>query len=137
MGQRHDSILGTVGGTPVVKINRLAPDGINLYVKIEAFNPAGSVKDRLALGVIEAAEASGELKPGATILELDFLAEDADTVVRDALGGQADVVLSDMAAPASGHRATDHLRIIALAEAAAYFAFDVLAEGGTFATWRG
>lgn len=69
---------------------------------------------------------------GAEILELDFMEESADETVRAALEGQADVVLSDMAAPASGHRATDHLRIVALAEAAAYFAFDVLAEGGTF-----
>jgi cysteine synthase A len=63
------NILGTVGNTPVVKINRLAPPGVNLYVKIEAFNPLGSVKDRLALGVIEAAEKSGELKPGQTVIE--------------------------------------------------------------------
>ena len=63
------NILGTVGNTPVVKINRLAPAGVNLYVKIEAFNPLGSVKDRLALGVIEAAEKSGELKPGQTVIE--------------------------------------------------------------------
>ena len=49
---RFDSILGTVGNTPVVKVNRLAPPGVNLYVKVEAFNPLGSVKDRLALGVI-------------------------------------------------------------------------------------
>ncbi len=63
------SILETVGRTPVVKINKLAPKGINLYVKVEAFNPLGSVKDRLALGVIEAAEKSGELKPGMTVIE--------------------------------------------------------------------
>jgi cysteine synthase A len=63
------NILGTVGNTPVVKINRLAPAGVNLYVKVEAFNPLGSVKDRLALGVIEAAEKSGELKPGQTVIE--------------------------------------------------------------------
>src|ERR1700735_4641405 len=66
---RFQSILETVGHTPVVRINRLAPDGVNLYVKIEAFNPLGSVKDRLALGVIEAAELSGELKPGQTVVE--------------------------------------------------------------------
>jgi cysteine synthase A len=66
---RFQSILETVGHTPVVRINRLAPDGVNLYVKIEAFNPLGSVKDRLALGVIEAAERSGELKPGQTVVE--------------------------------------------------------------------
>ena len=55
---KFDSILGTIGHTPVVKINKLAPNGVNLYVKIEAFNPLGSVKDRLALGVIEDAETS-------------------------------------------------------------------------------
>ncbi len=66
---RFDSILGTVGNTPVVKINRLAPPGVNLLVKVEAFNPLGSVKDRLALGIIEAAEKAGELKPGQTVVE--------------------------------------------------------------------
>lgn len=66
---KHDSILGTVGNTPVIRINRLAPDGVNLFVKFEAFNPLGSVKDRLALGVIEAAEKSGDLKPGQTVVE--------------------------------------------------------------------
>ena len=69
MGRKYQSILETVGNTPVVKINRLAPKGVNLYVKVEAFNPLGSVKDRLALGVIEAAEKSGELKPGQTVIE--------------------------------------------------------------------
>ena len=66
---KFDSILGTVGNTPHVKINRLAPDHVNLYVKIEAFNPLGSVKDRLALGIIEDAERSGALKPGQTVIE--------------------------------------------------------------------
>src|SRR5947199_3359677 len=66
---KFDSILGTIGNTPVVRINKLGPKGINLFVKVEAFNPLGSVKDRLALGVIEAAEKSGELKPGQTVLE--------------------------------------------------------------------
>jgi len=66
---KFDSILGTVGSTPVVRINRLAPAGVNLYVKVEAFNPLGSVKDRLALGIIEAAEKSGQLKPGQTVVE--------------------------------------------------------------------
>ena len=69
MGHRYENINETIGRTPVVKINRLAPEGVNLYVKIEAFNPLGSVKDRLALGVIEAAEAAGELKPGQTVIE--------------------------------------------------------------------
>ena len=66
---KFQNILETVGNTPVVRINRLAPPGVNLFVKIEAFNPLGSVKDRLALGVIEAAEKSGELKPGQTVIE--------------------------------------------------------------------
>jgi len=69
MGKKYQSILETVGNTPVVRINRLAPKSVNLYVKVEAFNPLGSVKDRLALGVIEAAEKSGELKPGQTVVE--------------------------------------------------------------------
>ncbi len=66
---KYDNILGTVGNTPVVRINKLAPAGINLYVKVEAFNPLGSVKDRLALGIIEDAERSGALKPGQTVVE--------------------------------------------------------------------
>ncbi|MFY8031377.1 MAG: pyridoxal-phosphate dependent enzyme, partial [Devosia sp.] len=66
MGHKYQNILETVGNTPVVRINKLGPKGVNLYVKIEAFNPLGSVKDRLALGVIEAAEKSGALKPGQT-----------------------------------------------------------------------
>jgi cysteine synthase A len=69
MGRRYANILETVGNTPVVKVNRLAPEGVNLYVKVEAFNPLGSVKDRLALGVIEDAERRGELKPGQTVVE--------------------------------------------------------------------
>ena len=63
------NILETVGNTPVVKVGKLAPAGIDLYVKIEAFNPLGSVKDRLALGVIEDAEQRGTLKPGQTVIE--------------------------------------------------------------------
>jgi cysteine synthase A len=69
MGRKFASITETVGNTPVVRINHLAPKGVNLWVKVEAFNPLGSVKDRLALGVIEAAEKSGELKPGQTVIE--------------------------------------------------------------------
>ena len=63
------NILETVGNTPVVKIGKLAPPNVNLFVKIEAFNPLGSVKDRLALGIIEDAERSGALKPGQTVVE--------------------------------------------------------------------
>jgi len=69
MSHKYQNILETVGHTPVVRINRLVPAGVNLFVKVEAFNPLGSVKDRLALGVIEAAEKSGELKPGQTVIE--------------------------------------------------------------------
>jgi 23S rRNA (uridine2552-2'-O)-methyltransferase len=69
---------------------------------------------------------------GAEIHQLDFLDEGADDKVREWLGGKADVVMSDMAAASSGHKQTDHNRIIALCEAAADFAFDVLEEGGTF-----
>lgn len=65
----HEDILGTVGNTPVVRINKLGPEGVDLFVKLEAFNPMGSVKDRLALGVIEAAERDGSLKPGQTVVE--------------------------------------------------------------------
>lgn len=75
-----------------------------------------------------------EVEPvaGAEIYQLDFLEDAADLKVKDWLGGTADVVMSDMAAASSGHKQTDHLRIISLCEAAAYFAFDVLEEGGTF-----
>src|SRR2546423_13151201 len=66
MGRRYANILETVGNTPVVRIGRLAPPHVNLFVKIEAFNPLGSVKDRLALGAIEGAERTGELKPRHT-----------------------------------------------------------------------
>lgn len=75
-----------------------------------------------------------EVEPisGAEIHQLDFLADDADEQVKRWLGGRADVVMSDMAAASSGHKSTDHLRIVALVEAALAFAFDVLEDGGTF-----
>jgi cysteine synthase len=65
----YNSILDTIGRTPVVRLNRLAPAGVTLYVKCEFFNPAGSVKDRLAIAIIEDAERSGALKPGQTVIE--------------------------------------------------------------------
>ena len=65
----YNSILDTIGNTPVVKLNRLAPAGVDIYVKVESFNPAGSVKDRLALAIILDAEKKGLLKPGDTIVE--------------------------------------------------------------------
>ncbi len=66
---RYNNILETIGRTPTVRLTKLAPEGINLYVKIEAFNPMGSVKDRLALGIIDDAEKSGRLAPGQTVIE--------------------------------------------------------------------
>jgi cysteine synthase A len=69
MSSRYENILETVGRTPVVRLNKLAPPGINLYVKVESFNPMGSVKDRLALNIIEQAEKDGTLKPGQTVVE--------------------------------------------------------------------
>ena len=68
-GRLYDNVLQTIGNTPSIKINRLAPDHVSLYVKPELFNPGGSVKDRLALSIIEEAEASGALKPGQTVVE--------------------------------------------------------------------
>jgi cysteine synthase len=65
----YDSILGTIGKTPVVRIQRLAPKHVTMYVKCEFFNPLGSVKDRLAIGIIEDAERTGTLKPGQTVIE--------------------------------------------------------------------
>ncbi len=68
-GRLYDSIVDTVGNTPVVRINHLAPEGVEVYVKTEFFNPAASVKDRLAMSIIETAEKNGTLKPGQTVVE--------------------------------------------------------------------
>jgi cysteine synthase A len=68
-GTRYDSILDTIGDTPVIRINNLGPDHVTIYVKAEAFNPAASVKDRLAVNIIEAAERDGRLEPGQTVVE--------------------------------------------------------------------
>ena len=68
-GRLYDSIVDTIGNTPCIRINKLAPEGVRLYVKVEAFNPAASVKDRLAISIIEEAEKRGELKPGQTVVE--------------------------------------------------------------------
>jgi len=65
----YNNILETIGNTPVIHINHMAPDGIDMYVKVEAFNPMASVKDRLAIGIIEDAERKGLLKPGQTVIE--------------------------------------------------------------------
>jgi len=68
-GRIFDSVIDTVGDTPVIRVNNLAPEGIEMFVKAEAFNPAASVKDRLAMAIIEHAEATGALKPGQTVIE--------------------------------------------------------------------
>ena len=68
-GRRYESVLDTIGNTPTIRVNNLGPKVVDLFVKFEAFNPAGSVKDRLAVNIIEAAERSGSLKPGQTVVE--------------------------------------------------------------------
>ena len=68
-GRLFDDVLDTIGNTPCIRINNIGPKNATIYAKAEAFNPAASVKDRLALNIIEAAEASGELKPGQTVVE--------------------------------------------------------------------
>src|SRR6201990_1511965 len=65
----YQSILETIGRTPIVRINHLAPKGVDMYVKVEAFNPMSSVKDRLAVGIILDSEAKGQLKPGQAVVE--------------------------------------------------------------------
>lgn len=68
-GKLYESILDTIGDTPCIRVNNLAPEGVRLYVKAEFFNPAASVKDRLAVSIIEEAERAGDLKPGQTVVE--------------------------------------------------------------------
>jgi 23S rRNA (uridine2552-2'-O)-methyltransferase len=108
-----------------------APGGW-LQVAVERVNALGTQTGRKRGFVLGIDLQEVEPLAGAEVHVLDFLAEGADDRIRDWLGGHADVVLSDMAAAASGHRQTDHLRIMALCEAAAEFAFDVLEEGGSF-----
>ncbi|MEM6547224.1 MAG: RlmE family RNA methyltransferase [Pseudomonadota bacterium] len=108
-----------------------APGGWS-QVAAKRVNAEGVRRDRATGMVVGADLLEMEPIPGVTLLQLDFLEEGAETRIAEALGGPADLVLSDMAAPATGHRQTDHLRIVALAETAAAFAFAVLAEGGGF-----
>ena len=68
-GRLYDNVLDTIGDTPVIRVNNIPAHGSTIYVKAEAFNPAGSIKDRLAVNIIEAAERSGALKPGQTVVE--------------------------------------------------------------------
>ncbi|WP_137700386.1 RlmE family RNA methyltransferase [Marimonas lutisalis] len=125
-----DKFRFLVPGARVVDLG-CAPGGW-IQVAVPRINALGE-KQGKAVGRIIGIDLQ-EVEPiaGAEIHQLDFLEEGADEKVKEWLGGKADVVMSDMAAASSGHKQTDHLRIIALCEAAAYFAFDVLEEGGTF-----
>ena len=108
-----------------------APGGW-LQVAVARVNALGEKKGKRIGTVLGVDLQEVEQLPGAEAYVLDFLDEGAEEKVKDWLGGAADVVMSDMAAASSGHKQTDHMRIMALCEAAAYFAFDVLEEGGTF-----
>jgi 23S rRNA (uridine2552-2'-O)-methyltransferase len=109
-GQRVVDLGAAPGGWTQVAVGRVGPTGRVVGIDLLPMDPI----------------------PGATLLQLDFLDPSAPERLRAALGGPADVVLSDMAAPTTGHAQTDHLRIIALAEAAHAFATEVLAPGGAF-----
>lgn len=119
-----------VPGARIVDLG-CAPGGW-LQVAVKRANTLGERKSKAQGYVLGIDLQEVDPIPGAEIYQLDFMEDDADLKVKEWLGGTADVVMSDMAASASGHKQTDHLRIIALCEAAAYFAFDVLTEGGTF-----
>ncbi len=119
-----------VPGARVVDLG-CAPGGW-LQVAVPRINALGTRTGKAVGRIIGVDLQEVEPVAGAEIHLLDFMEDDADLKVKDWLGGKADVVMSDMAASASGHKQTDHLRIMALCETAAYFAFDVLEEGGTF-----
>ncbi|AXX97787.1 RlmE family RNA methyltransferase [Profundibacter amoris] len=119
-----------VPGARVVDLG-CAPGGW-LQVAVPRINSLGERKGKAVGRLIGVDLQQVEPVPGAEIHVLDFMADGADDLVKNWLGGKADVVMSDMAAKASGHKQTDHMRIMALCETAAYFAFDVLEEGGTF-----
>lgn len=119
-----------VPGARIVDLG-CAPGGW-LQVAVRRANTLGERKSKAQGFVLGVDLQEVDPLPGTTIHQLDFMEDDADIKVREWLGGGANVVMSDMAASASGHKQTDHARIMALCEAAAYFAFDVLEEGGTF-----
>jgi 23S rRNA (uridine2552-2'-O)-methyltransferase len=119
-----------VPGARVVDLG-CAPGGW-LQVAVERVNALGEKKGKKVGTVLGVDLQEVEPVAGAEAHQLDFMEDDADEKVKGWLGGKADVVMSDMAAASSGHKQTDHLRIVALCETAAYFAFDVLEEGGTF-----
>lgn len=119
-----------VPGARVVDLG-CAPGGW-LQVAVERVNALGEKQGKRVGRVLGIDLQEVEPLAGAEVHVLDFLADGADDQMKEWLGGKADVVMSDMAASASGHKQTDHMRIIALCEAAAELAFDVLEEGGTF-----
>jgi len=125
-----DKFRFLVPGARIVDLG-CAPGGW-LQVAVKRANTLGERKSKAQGYVLGVDLQEVDPIPGAEIHQLDFLEDDADQKVMGWLGGTADVVMSDMAASASGHKQTDHLRIMTLCEAAAYFAFDVLTEGGTF-----
>ena len=117
-------------GSKVVDLG-CAPGGWS-QVAVELVNALG-VKKNIKIGSVIGIDLQEmESLPGATFHQIDFMDNDADIKVKNILEGKANVVMSDMAASSSGHKKTDHLRIMALCETAAYFAFDVLETGGTF-----
>jgi len=119
-----------IPGSRVVDLG-CAPGGWS-QVAVDLVNALG-VKKNVKIGSVIGIDLHEvEVLPGAKFYQIDFMAHDADLEVKNILEGKANVVMSDMAASSSGHKKTDHLRIMALCETAAYFAFDVLEDGGTF-----
>ena len=125
-----DKFRFLVPGARVVDLG-CAPGGW-CQVAVKRINALGTRQGKKVGTILGVDLQEVESIPGAEIHVLDFMEDDADAKVKAWLNGPADVVMSDMAAASSGHKQTDHLRIIALREAAAYFAFDVLTPGGTF-----
>ena len=119
-----------IPGSKVVDLG-CAPGGWS-QVAVDLVNAIGTKKNAKIGSVIGIDLQEMESLPGATFHQIDFMADDSDLKVKNILEGKANVVMSDMAASSSGHKKTDHLRIMALCETAAYFAFDVLEQGGTF-----
>ncbi|MBT8000294.1 RlmE family RNA methyltransferase [Planktomarina temperata] len=125
-----DKFRFLVPGVRVVDLG-CAPGGWG-QVAVKRINALGTRQGKRVGTILGVDLQEVESIPGAEMHVLDFMEDDADAKVKAWLDGPADVVMSDMAAASSGHKQTDHLRIIALCEAAAYFAFDVLTPGGTF-----
>ncbi|ATG39613.1 MULTISPECIES: RlmE family RNA methyltransferase [Phaeobacter] len=125
-----DKFRFLINGARVVDLG-CAPGGW-AQVAVKRINALGEKPGKAVGRIIGVDLQEVEPLPGAEFHQLDFMDDGADDKVKEWLGGKADVVMSDMAAASSGHKQTDHLRIISLCETAAYFAFDVLEDGGTF-----